>query len=187
MLSHHDTKIVERQMRIGIKELVAAGLDNASGSLTVATTPSGLDFPAWIEGKGDHVLISIHGGWGNTYQGVALTETPCHYGGTRKWFVCPSCRRRCGVLYCSQSIACRKCHGLLYESQYEAPRERMLRRLLKIRKLIGADMDIWGPFNPPPRGMSIGRWRALIDKYKVLREEFRIESEKPCKWRAKES
>src|SRR4030095_4220807 len=30
---------------------------------------------------------------------VALTRTPCNYGGQRAWFFCPDCARLCAVLF----------------------------------------------------------------------------------------
>ena len=49
---------------------------------------------------------------------VRLTNTPCHYGNLRYWFVCPCCQRRVGVLYLAgSSIACRHCHNLTYKSK----------------------------------------------------------------------
>ena len=30
---------------------------------------------------------------------IEVERTPCHYGGTRPWFRCPRCARRCAVLY----------------------------------------------------------------------------------------
>lgn len=50
-------------------------------------------------------------------QEIGITYTPCNFGGQRFWFVCPQCERRVGVLYkgpISETILCRKCHGLSY-------------------------------------------------------------------------
>ncbi len=54
---------------------------------------------------------------------VILDTTPCYYGGYRWWFLCPSCQRRCRILYMpsdSRIFACRICHNLTYSSQQEA-------------------------------------------------------------------
>ena len=61
--------------------------------------------------------------------------------------------------------------------------DRMRRQLLKIRRVIGAGMEIGGPFSPPPRGMSLRRWKALIEEYIELREKYYHEMEKPRRWR----
>lgn len=55
---------------------------------------------------------------------ISLTWTPCPFGGYRLWFSCPSCQRRCRILYLRQShnpsdavFRCRKCLNLTYYSQ----------------------------------------------------------------------
>ena len=90
---------------------------------------------------------------------------------------------RLRILYLKRQFACRTCSNLRYASQYESPRARMRRRLLKIRKLIGPDLVIGHPLNPPPKGMSVGRWRGLVDEYAALRELYWRECEKPRAWR----
>jgi len=59
-----------------------------------------------------------------SYYEVVLTTTPCHFGGTRYWFVCPAtynqkpCCRRAEVLYkLGNYFACRHCHNLTYKSR----------------------------------------------------------------------
>ena len=51
---------------------------------------------------------------------LRLTWTPCNYGGSRPWFVCPGegCRRRVAIVYGPDSPPlCRLCRGLSYASQ----------------------------------------------------------------------
>lgn len=62
---------------------------------------------------------------------IALTATPCSFGGTRFWFVCPlvrlghQCGRRVGVLYrVDKYFACRTCNRLAYASQMQGGRSR---------------------------------------------------------------
>lgn len=57
---------------------------------------------------------------------VEVVSTPCYFGGTRYWFICPlirngiACRRRVGVLYgAGKYYGCRRCHDLAYQSQQE--------------------------------------------------------------------
>lgn len=178
-----DRHFADDSMQLNIKQVVDAGLVNGSGIVHISETEPGKPFPAWVEGHGDYVIITVKGGWGDTVQGVALTETPLHFGGSRKWFICPKCRERRGVLYAHKRIACRSCFDLAYASQYEPPADRMRRQLLKIRRVIGAGMEIGGPFSPPPRGMSLRRWYALIEAYIELREKYYHEAEKPRRWR----
>lgn len=62
---------------------------------------------------------------------IALTTTPCNFGGERFWFVCPlmrlgqQCGRRVGVLYrVDKYFACRTCNQLAYSSQMQGGRVR---------------------------------------------------------------
>ena len=59
---------------------------------------------------------------------VALTTTPCNFGGVRYWFICPLsrngvyCGRRVAKLYLAPGAnyyGCRHCYNLSYESRNE--------------------------------------------------------------------
>jgi hypothetical protein len=87
---------------------------------------------------------------------VRLSSTSCNYGGQRGWFVCPShsCGRRVAVLYLgSKYFICRRCCGLAYTSQREDRKYRALRRLLKIRKRLGATGPVDSPLPQKPKRM----------------------------------
>ena len=53
---------------------------------------------------------------------VDVVRTPIflrhqHWKGYHKtYFECPVCTRRCEILYVKNSVACRMCHGLKYQS-----------------------------------------------------------------------
>lgn len=54
---------------------------------------------------------------------IELIHTRCQKGGGRLWFKCPLCDQRCGKLYrplFTPCYACRKCHRLVYRSQYKS-------------------------------------------------------------------
>lgn len=72
---------------------------------------------------------------------LKMETTPCHFGGSRTWLLCPTkvCGRRAQSLFVSEHgrIACRKCLGLLYESQYGGRLEKQMTRLRAMhRKLL---------------------------------------------------
>jgi hypothetical protein len=50
---------------------------------------------------------------------IVTTEASKHLGGVRHWFRCPSCRRRCRILYGGARFRCRLCRMARYESQYQ--------------------------------------------------------------------
>jgi hypothetical protein len=96
---------------------------------------------------------------------VAYTNTPTMFGGFRKWFACPGCRRPARILYGVNSLQCRRCRGLNYASQSEASHWRAQRKALGIRRRVGASGDaLDGPFPPKPPNM---RW-ATYDRLRAV-------------------
>jgi hypothetical protein len=71
-------------------------------------------------------------------QTIALAHTPCHYGSSRPWFVCPRCQRRAGLLFMRWGrFACRRCQKVTYTSQSEDLMARMWRKQGKIEARLG--------------------------------------------------
>jgi hypothetical protein len=98
------------------------------------------------------------------HQHVQLTWTSCALGGQRPWFRC-RCGRRAAVLYAvGEAFDCRRCCGLGYDSQYEGPAFRSLRRAHAIRQRLGGELDIFSPFPPKPRGMHRKTYDHLRDR-----------------------
>ena len=60
--------------------------------------------------------------WRDVKQIVPFEHTSVHFGGNRKWFNCPGCKRRCIVLYGGARFYCRKCYRLQYQSQSKVAR-----------------------------------------------------------------
>lgn len=58
-------------------------------------------------------------------QVIALGTSPCHYGGARPWFFCPSCSARVGVLFGARLFTCRHCRKLSYQSQRVSTKDRL--------------------------------------------------------------
>lgn len=97
--------------------------------------------------------------WQDVEQPVRLDHTPCTYGGTRRWWICPSCGRRVAVLYGPGKLfACRHCHRLAYASQREAEDDRARRQAEKIRRRLGWPAGIANPEGGKPKGMH---WRTF--------------------------
>lgn len=68
-------------------------------------------------------------------QTIFVTETRCNYGGTRRWFICPLCKKRIGTLYrkpLSVNFFCRNCNNLTYQlRQYHRSRNEEFLRQMK--------------------------------------------------------
>lgn len=97
---------------------------------------------------------------------VMIERTPLHFGGWRRWLVCPCCQSRHATLYIVTGVlACRICLGLRYESQHENARSRLFRQADAIRARLGWKPGILSPDGAKPHRMH---WR----KYLGLRAEL---------------
>jgi hypothetical protein len=99
-------------------------------------------------------------------QRVPVSWTACHLGGQRPWFICSVCcdgrycGRRAAVLYCAGELfACRRCYGLAYASQQEAPMHRGIGQARKIRMRLGGSANLCEPFPEKPKRMH---WRTYL-------------------------
>ena len=86
---------------------------------------------------------------------VRLTQTACHYGGQRVWWLCPAvgCGRKVALLYGGSVFACRHCQKLAYKCQREAPDDRATRRADKLRDRLGWEAGILNGAGGKPKGM----------------------------------
>jgi hypothetical protein len=86
--------------------------------------------------------------------------------GTRTWFACPDCDRRCRKLYVapnSTRLSCRCCLGLAYKSQLLDPMRRARNRAVDLRARLGCAASLTEPLpEKRPRGMwRRTYWRRL--------------------------
>lgn len=90
-------------------------------------------------------------------QTIRLAHTPCNYGKSRPWFVCPVCQRRAGVLYMRAGrFACRHCQKVAYASQSCDLLDRLWRKQAKLEIRLG---EHW----VRPKGMRQRTYEELID------------------------
>lgn len=96
-----------------------------------------------VKGSQDTVVVPDTNGWAIVRYHcrewvVELSHTALHFGGQRRWMLCPKCKSRRQTLYISSdTLACRTCLDLRYESQSESLRARRLRQIEKIRHRLG--------------------------------------------------
>ena len=106
------------------------------------------------------VVLEMRAAGDRRSERVALLETPCHYGGVRRWFACPKCARRCAVLYIVRSrLVCRTCGQLAYVTQCMSANDRAEYRRNKILQQLGSNRSS-GAQVLRPRGM----WRATFKR-----------------------
>lgn len=95
---------------------------------------------------------------------IRLTMTAAGFGGSRTWFLCPQCARRCGILYCNpaRGWVCRICCKGRYASEVEAPIDRLYRKARKLRCRLGQpDPNLFLPFPGKPNGMHWSTYLRL--------------------------
>lgn len=110
------------------------------------------------------VLKYCHAEFGDVRERISLEWTPCHYGGSRPWFLCPggvnrrSCNQRVAVLYAVRHyFLCRHCHGLAYRSQQVDPARRLRSKTRKIFRRLGETGNV--SVSPPSKPKRM-HWRT---------------------------
>jgi hypothetical protein len=100
-------------------------------------------------------------------QTIHLETTPCHFGGERVWFQCPTqgCGRRVAVLYFANAFACRNCFDLAYKSQRESPQFRSYSRVDRTRKKLGWEPGLLNGVGWKPKGMHWKTFGQLFNEY----------------------
>jgi hypothetical protein len=97
---------------------------------------------------------------------VPLVYTPCYFGGTRPWFICPWCDRRCAVLYGISGdgyFACRRCMRLGYASESEDRTSRLWRKQRKLEARLAGDYR-------RPKGMWQRTYQRICDRIEEIEE-----------------
>ena len=106
----------------------------------IAMTHSLMDYPkVRIASYKDQLTpFSVSMQTNYTYRGkaynyeIALSRTPCHYGGYRYWYLCPHCGKRTSVLYRAGLYVCRHCIGANYQTQLNQPLDNIRRKMHKV-------------------------------------------------------
>lgn len=106
-----------------------------------------------------------------------ITHTACNYGGTRPWLLCPSCGRRCAVVYFGAPggrYACRRCSRVAYLSQCEDETGRLWRKQRKIECKLAGSTGEWNGWQKP-KGMhqqTFDRLRRRITEMEVRKDDL---------------
>jgi hypothetical protein len=118
------------------------------------------------------------GDWQDVQQVTGLTSTPCRFGGTRPWFICPGvvngirCGQRVGKLHAAgRYFLCRHCYQLAYSSQSEREFDRLLRRANKLRTALGGEPGTGALIATKPKGMHWQTYDARVEEIVRLEEQ----------------
>lgn len=101
---------------------------------------------------------------------VRIETTPCHYGGHRVWFRCPSahCGRRIAILYVGSKVECRYCARLAFASQRESLDDRIARRIERIRDRLKWVPGFLNGDGLKPTRMHQKTFQRLRDQHQLL-------------------
>jgi hypothetical protein len=167
------------RIRLDVRRLARAG-SLAPGASSAYSWPDGGSTTRRADLHSEGSRLTIHFGGACRSIAVPLYQTPCQYGGTRPWFLCPrsGCGCRVAILYVDGfELHCRGCLGLTYQSTRENPEARALRRYRRIMRRLGAD-----PFgilagSKPPRMRWSTYARLITEAEEALKEHLRLSTE----------
>ncbi len=121
------------------------------------------------------------GEWEDVEQNIFFDQTPCNYGGYRKWFLCPRCMKRVAILYGSgKYFFCRHCHQLTYDSCNSPPLQRIFDRANKLKEKLGGHAGFDNPIPARPKGMHRRTYNRL--RLEIYRLEDQGERGMAAKW-----
>jgi len=163
----------ESYLRLDIRYLSGKGCfrSDVSGNGSLSWTRNGN--PAGSIGysfEPDRITLHYRQRDQDIHQPITISRTPCHFGGSMVWFLCPGCGRRVNALYAGSRFYCRYCHKLGYESQREGILDRLLRKQRKCRARIGGSENLVEPIPFRPKGMHWRTyWRVREDAERISR------------------
>ena len=97
-------------------------------------------------------------------EAIPIDWTLSRLGREKYWFQCPGCGLRAATLFFGKYFRCRRCLGLVYQSQKESPQERALSRIQKKRMKLGGSSDLLASFPPKPPGMHWSTYFRLKEE-----------------------
>lgn len=124
----------------------------------------------------DGVVLSYEANGTPCEDRVGLEWKPCHFGGRRPYFQCPSCGRRAEKLY-GPRFKCRKCANVVYPCQRESGYHRSSRRADRLRMKLGGASGITDQIPEKPKWMrwaTYDRLVAEIDKAEAMADDFTL-------------
>jgi hypothetical protein len=92
-----------------------------------------------MELKQDKLSYDFYFGQDFIKKYVAITYTKCNYGNYRKWFICPKCNNKKGVLYFDYGnhlFYCRNCLNINYLSSQMSKGNKITDINLRLEKII---------------------------------------------------
>lgn len=103
---------------------------------------------------------------------VKTTTTTPNYGGVRYWWLCPTCQKRCRIVYGGAVFTCRKCGNLTYETAQSGGDllTTIDNRLYYLRRKLKGDWHFLHGPGPRPKYMKQEKYAKLALEYINLRK-----------------
>ncbi len=103
--------------------------------------------------------------WEEVKQNIFFDNTPCNFGGFRKWFHCPKCYKRVAILYgAGKYFFCRHCYNLTYDSCNSSSIQRIFDKASKLRERLGGDIGNNEFIADKPKGMHRKTYNQIRDE-----------------------
>lgn len=119
----------------------------------------------------DRVIVSYHrtrNGQTHPFECALLIQRSAGGYGSRPVFTCPSCRKRCAVVYFGgNAFACRTCLKLVYASEAEDLMGRLWRKQRKIESRLLDGDDCY----QKPKGMHWRTFNRLADEIDEIEQQ----------------
>lgn len=107
-------------------------------------------------------FTTINGQKTKNTEDIKFDSTPCHFGGSRYWFLCPCCKTRITTVYKLNNVyRCRHCHNLTFRSQSESELDRVIRKSRKLRQQLGGPENLYEHIKQKPKGMHYSTFKRL--------------------------
>lgn len=158
---------IEQCLRLDVRRLAKGGLLRAGISTNWRWTNSYTGEETGSVGiRVEDLRIVLNysaGGTAVTFP-ILLARTACHYGGTRPWFICPRCGRRCAVVaHGGRRWACRRCLNLAYSVESEDETGRLWRKQSKLEARLAGDYQ-------RPKGMHWKTYHEILQRVADIEE-----------------
>lgn len=154
-----DVRLLARQgyLEPGSRKLIGWKVHaNHLGAVTVCAGSNAVD------------IMGEYGQCRGVSEVVDLESTPCRFGNSRRWFICPKCSRRCAILYVADSLQCRLCLGVPYLTDVLSKRDRLKDRREKAARQLGLDLRSGRVVRP--RYMHLETWERHWVEYELAQE-----------------
>lgn len=109
---------------------------------------------------------------------ITTTWTDMHFGCRRQWFLCPSCDRRCAVIYMKDGgplWGCRLCLDGRYASERKSSQARRLQKAFTMRERLGqTESNLHLPFPERPRHIHHRTYERIRSEAQLLEYEISL-------------